>query len=218
MKIALDAGHGGTDPGAVSGVEKEKVWTLKLAFEVEKYLKKLGHEVVMTRLHDVFVPLPTRCLIANRAKCDLFVSIHLNAGGGEGSEVLIYPGSRARPIAERVLKSLGRFFKIRGVKDRSDLAVLKGTEMPAVLIEVCFIDNKNDMAVLKSKFSSIAEEIAIAVAGKKEEPAKLYRVVLSTGTYPTRLQAEKAKAEIEKAVKRVASTYKINVVEVSGKN
>lgn len=79
-KIVIDAGHGGTDPGAIgrTGV-REKVLTLDIAKRLSRLLKQDGFEVVMTRSSDTFVSLNRRVSIANSAKADLFISIHVNA-------------------------------------------------------------------------------------------------------------------------------------------
>src|SRR5690554_1188958 len=79
--VVLDAGHGGRDPGAIGAENKEKDIVLAVALKVGEYLKRELPElnVVYTRTSDVFVPLDERAEIANRAKADLFVSIHANA-------------------------------------------------------------------------------------------------------------------------------------------
>src|SRR5690554_7231888 len=79
--VVLDDGHGGRDPGAIGAENKEKDIVLAVALKVGEYLKRELPElnVVYTRTSDVFVPLDERAEIANRAKADLFVSIHANA-------------------------------------------------------------------------------------------------------------------------------------------
>ena len=78
--IALDAGHGGNDPGAIGrhGL-REKDVNLDIAQRVKRILEAKGFKVVMTRNSDKFIPLPKRAQIANDAKADLFVSFHVNA-------------------------------------------------------------------------------------------------------------------------------------------
>ncbi|MEH7000311.1 N-acetylmuramoyl-L-alanine amidase [Priestia megaterium] len=93
MRVMIDAGHGGYDPGATSNGLKEKDLTLKLALDVAEDLESLyGIEVLLTRTEDVFISLEDRVLKANTAEVDYFVSLHHNAGGGTGFESYIYPG------------------------------------------------------------------------------------------------------------------------------
>lgn len=79
MRIMVDPGHGGKDPGAVRGRYREKDWNLDVAKELARLLKKGGFEVQMTRDNDTFIALSERSKKANQFKADLFVSIHTNA-------------------------------------------------------------------------------------------------------------------------------------------
>jgi N-acetylmuramoyl-L-alanine amidase len=87
LKIVIDAGHGGKDSGALSpaGV-MEKTITLSLAGKLARALRDRGFEVVMTRDSDAFIPLRERTRIANRARADLFVSVHVNANDDRSYE------------------------------------------------------------------------------------------------------------------------------------
>jgi N-acetylmuramoyl-L-alanine amidase len=79
-KIVIDAGHGGTDPGAIGKTgTREKYITLDIAKRLAGSLRDKGVDVVMTRSRDIFIPLPERVDIANNSAADLFVSIHANA-------------------------------------------------------------------------------------------------------------------------------------------
>ena len=79
MRIVVDPGHGGKDPGAVRSKYREKDWNLAVGNELAKLLKKGNFEVKSTRETDVFIPLYDRSKIANNFKADLFVSLHINA-------------------------------------------------------------------------------------------------------------------------------------------
>lgn len=79
MRIVVDPGHGGKDPGAVRSRYREKDWNLDVAKELARLLKKGGFEVKMTREKDTFIALSERSKMANQFKADLFVSIHTNA-------------------------------------------------------------------------------------------------------------------------------------------
>jgi N-acetylmuramoyl-L-alanine amidase len=94
LVVVVDAGHGGKDPGAVGPTGlKEKVVTLEVATQLAKLLKKRGIKVIMTRKTDVYIKLQDRAGKANKAKADLFVSVHANASRNRkanGSQVFIY--------------------------------------------------------------------------------------------------------------------------------
>ena len=153
MKIVcIDAGHGGKDPGAVSGGVQEKDIALAVALKVGVLLT--GYEIVYTRDEDVYVGLSERALIANQAKTGLFVSVHCNSVDDEsahGMEVYHYTHASeaskhaARAIYDKLLPVSG--LRGRGVK-AADLAVLRETAMPAVLVELGFISNPSDRAKL----------------------------------------------------------------------
>jgi N-acetylmuramoyl-L-alanine amidase len=160
--IAISAGHGGKDGGAVDpedkkhddDIYKDEIYTeeseknLKAAKMLKSLFElKTGHKVVMIRDKDEYVRLSERCNIANNAKADLFISIHANAAdaeSAEGFETLHYPTSTggkklAGLIQEEVINDLNP--RDRGLKERDNLYVLKNTHMPAVLIEMGFITN-----------------------------------------------------------------------------
>ena len=153
MKICIDAGHGGHDPGATNGNNKEKDLALEIALDLNKTLKAFipDIETVLTRATDKFVLLSERCKIANENNCDIFISIHLNSAidkQANGIETLIYKNTgEAGKLAELVQRNLCSSLqaKNRGIKERSDLAVLNGTKMPALLIEVGFISNADEL-------------------------------------------------------------------------
>lgn len=79
MRIMVDPGHGGKDPGAVRRRMREKDWNLAVAKELASLLKKGGFEVKMTRENDTFIALSERSKMANNFKADLFISVHTNA-------------------------------------------------------------------------------------------------------------------------------------------
>ncbi len=150
MRIAIDPGHGGKDPGAVGGQLRESEVALAISLFLRDELVRGGHDVLMTRDSDVFVPIRERCQVANAWHADLFVSIHCNAAQDErahGAELLIYPGSaRGRDLAGHIWGPLRDIpgLRDRGIKLRDDLGVLRGTSMPVVLVETAFISNEED--------------------------------------------------------------------------
>ncbi|MCM3740616.1 N-acetylmuramoyl-L-alanine amidase [Oceanobacillus luteolus] len=156
VKIYLDPGHGGTDPGAQGNGLQEKNVTLAIALKVRDILNRdyEGHTIRMSRSSDATVSLPQRTNDANSWGADYFVSIHINAGGGTGYEDYIYNGSvSSQDISYRdivhaeIMKQVD--FRNRG-KKRANFHVLRESNMPAVLTENGFIDNSTDAAKLKS--------------------------------------------------------------------
>jgi len=157
MRIILDAGHGGRDPGAVgpTGLTEAEV-VLDVAQRARRLLTVDGHECLMTRLTDEFITPAGRADMANRWGADLFISIHCNAftdPSAHGTEAWHYPGSLAgESFAEamqlQLVSRLGR--ADRGVKTNESFAVLRRTQMPAVLLELAFISNPEEEALLRT--------------------------------------------------------------------
>jgi len=156
LKIVLDPGHGGKDPGAMFRALREADIVLDMALACLSRLQ-LWHCVALTRTSDVYVPLADRVQIANWWGADLFVSIHTNADPdpdesempeGKGEEIWIRPkDSKSLEIANHIKGHVDSFFPehhFRGVKETKNLYVLKETKMPALLIETGFIDNINE--------------------------------------------------------------------------
>ena len=198
MKINIHAGHnpdGKIACGAV-GLIKESTEARVVKDNVIQYLKKAGHTVYActcnngTNQNDVLNKIVAKC---NAHKVDLDVSIHFNSGANDkkgdgkskGVEVLVYSKtSKAYDEAKRIcdkLASLG--FKNRGVKVNNELYVLRKTKAPALLIEVCFVDDKDDVDLYKKNVDKIAKSIAEALVNKTIEVKKTttakYEVVAS---------------------------------------
>src|SRR5699024_9385880 len=135
--IVIDPGHGGHDPGATANGLKEKDLVLDIAKRLRSKLNGYsGVKVIMTRTTDRFLTLTQRTNIANRNNADLFVSIHVNAGGGVGFESFIYNGGVSNntrklqnDIHNAIMNQVGG--RDRG-KKRANFAVVRQTKMPAV--------------------------------------------------------------------------------------
>jgi N-acetylmuramoyl-L-alanine amidase len=157
--VCLDPGHGGKFTGAVFGGIAEKDIVLDICRVAKSLLVAKGVRVTMTRdgdyalADDLRTDLLERCRIANKAKCDIFVSVHTNADPDKdepgmpearGEEIWIYPGSvKGRRLAEWLSDYVDVLLPnepFRGIKE-GNLAVLKYTKMPADLVECGFIDN-----------------------------------------------------------------------------
>lgn len=155
MKIILNAGHTakGAGSGAV-GFINESTETRRVINLVKYYLRGKGHTVVVANVdkaNSQYEYLREVVKLANKhGDADIFLSVHFNAGGGAGCECYTYKG-RNLPQAVGVCKELEKLgFRNRGVKDGSPLYVISKTKMPAVLAEVCFVDNKKDCALYET--------------------------------------------------------------------
>ena len=171
MKISVNAGHtpsGTAGCGAVGNLDESKC-TREIAPLVAEYLRKEGQEVQLNienysnsyNCEDCY----NRANKANNWGANLYVEIHLNAGGGRGTEVEVsgFGGQAeqyAKRVSEKVSSSLG--LPNRGVK-QMNLIVLNRTSMPAILVECCFVDS-NDYKHYNA--DKIARAIAEAILGK----------------------------------------------------
>lgn len=163
MKIFLNPGHGGADPGAVSksGL-KEKDVTKRICDILAQKLRNVGHLVMIYQEQKSFTEVSKE---ENKSGADIFISVHCNSFLNEmanGVETLYYPMSaKGKKLAEciqnNLLISTGLFN--RGCKMRRDLHVLKATKAPAVLVETAFISNPEEEILLKDNPESFAEGI-----------------------------------------------------------
>jgi N-acetylmuramoyl-L-alanine amidase len=172
LKIFIDAGHGGTDSGAVGKSSMEKDINLKIALKLQDKLSRSGIDIIMTRNSDVYVSLQKRCDMANNNNVDLYVEIHMNCfsdPAAKGTEVFCYTkNSVGKDYAQKVLNELLKIgWYNRGVKDGDWLYVIKHTAMTAILIETCFISNPNDMALYNPE--KVANAIVMGLVGKLPE-------------------------------------------------
>jgi N-acetylmuramoyl-L-alanine amidase len=193
MKIYLNAGHGGSDDGAI-GVNgrKEKDETLKLALAIKPMLISAGHEVIMEREKDIYKSVTNIAAEANKSGADLFVAIHLNAfnGSAKGTETLVVTGcsDKSLKMATEINKRItGLWFTNRGVKVQDTRTyVLKATKMPATTVEVCFIDNQTDMALYDKQFNqicrAITDGICTVAGGAVEEPKNDFTYIATKDT------------------------------------
>ncbi len=171
MRIGVNCGHtvsGTTGSGAV-GYLNESNETRNIGYKVIKKLESLGHSVIdCTNDKAASVNDNLKAIVnkANAQALDLLISIHLNAGGGKGCECYTYGGKQLDEAVKicSQFESLG--FKNRGVKDGTTLYVLRNTKAKAILIEVCFVDNKADAELYKTVGSEkIADAICNAIVG-----------------------------------------------------
>ena len=168
-KVIIDAGHGGQEPGAVYEGRQEKEDALRLAFDVGNALERRGISVSYTRVSDVYDSPYEKAAMANASDADIFLSIHRNAmpvpGTASGIENLVYEdsgtaGALGRNIGEALAEA---GWTDLGVKERPGLVVLRNMKIPAVLVEVGFINNEKDNEFLDANMAATADAIADGV-------------------------------------------------------
>lgn len=180
--IVIDAGHGGSDPGALGKDEegetlaREADVNLDVAKKTAAILEEAGYNVVTTRTSDKTVTLSGRCQISNDADADLFVSIHSNAmdaGREDVNGTMVFYGAKkdkdepwvlSKTLASNILRYLCDALDTEnlGIQVGDELAVIRGTEAPAVLVELAFITNSDDREKLMS--SKYRQKAAQAIA------------------------------------------------------
>lgn len=172
--VVLDAGHGGSDPGSlgkdISGeniIAYEKDMNLAITLKVERMLKENGIEVLLTRGSDVYVGLAERAEFANERNAALFVSIHNNSipqADYKGSMVLYYLESSAgKVLAQNILDEMTAAAGTidRGLRDGTNMAVIKRTDMPAVIVECGCLTNQEELADLMD--DAFLEKLAFGI-------------------------------------------------------
>lgn len=215
MKICIDPGHGGNDPGC-SGFDKIErdlnfEYAVMLKNELERYK---GIQIIMTRIDNASNPsLSQRAKIANDENCDLFLSCHLNAfdSTARGTETIysIYANDQFKAFSKVLGVNLSQALKIpfrRSVSREGNAGdyygVIRETKMPAMIIEALFLDNKLD----NDKYNPyiISESIAQSIANQYGLELKLkininemYRVVC--GSFKLYDNAIKRMDELKKA-------------------
>jgi N-acetylmuramoyl-L-alanine amidase len=176
--VAIDAGHGGRDTGAIGPtglLEKDVI--LDIAQRVRELLVRAGIRVVMTRETDSFVELPDRPRTAKQQGASVFVSIHANASvrpSANGSETY-YLSPQSQVLAQMVQEELGRIPNLvnRGIKTASFL-VLRESDMPAVLVEVAYVSNLDEEARLRQQ--AFRQRLAEAVSRGVQRFVAVYPV------------------------------------------
>ena len=170
--VVLDAGHGAKDSGAIGITGKyEKAFNLAVILKAAELLKKEQNiDVVLTRSDDTFLELKDRVAIANNLKADLFISVHANSGASSsasGTETY-YQREASKAFANVMHKYL---IPATGLSDRGvrygNFHVIRETKMPAVLLEVGYLSNKGDEALLFTE--ALQNRVAAAMVSAIKE-------------------------------------------------
>ena len=217
-KVYIGIGHGGSDPGAVANGFRESDLNLAVGKACYNYLKARGVEVKISRTSDKAYELEQRIEDANKFKADLALDIHHNAGGGDGAEVYHTKSlGKGKSLANNILKEMQKIGQnSRGTKIRLNASgndyfgFIRQTNMPSVLVECAFVDNKTDVKIVDTaaEQKKMGEAIArgvlrqLGIADKviKEETTttdKVYRV--QVGAFKSKKNAEAMQQKLKKA-------------------
>ncbi|WP_250278590.1 N-acetylmuramoyl-L-alanine amidase family protein [[Clostridium] colinum] len=168
MKIFIDAGHGGKNPGAIgpNGLHEADV-NLDIALKLGRILSKWGYEIEYSRTMDITLTLSERAKMANDWGANYFVSIHCNSNvnpEARGTSTYFY---KTRTIAESFAKTVNNnLVRQIELKDlgifSANFAVLRLTRMPAILVETAFISNPYEASLLAT--NSFRQNCAIGIA------------------------------------------------------
>ncbi|CAN5570527.1 hypothetical protein BH10CYA1_BH10CYA1_21350 [soil metagenome] len=185
VSLVLDAGHGGSEPGAIRGDAREKDMTLGIINQLKKRLEANGAFITMTRSDDTFVSLEDRVKITNLVMPKAFVSVHINAlestNDIKGVETY-FQTEQSRPLAEAVHNSLYTSLGVpnRGIR-KARFYVINHTSVPAILAEVGYISNKDEREKLISSdyqgkiADALAQGVILYVNKNPETPANTVR-------------------------------------------
>lgn len=168
FRVVIDAGHGGHDPGALSGKILEQHLAIDVALRLDVYLRKRGVRTILTRDPNEFVSLHQRVAVGNRYRDAVFVSIHFNSAankGARGIETFFYtPQSEllAHLVHENVIHKTRTVN--RGVKHRG-FFVIRNSRNPSILVEGGFLSNRRERRQCTSRThrQKLAEAIGYAL-------------------------------------------------------
>lgn len=186
MHISVNGGHTPTAPGARGHIDELRE-DRKLKDALIAELRARGHEVTDTTSPDHMTQaedLAQQCSACNASGADLNLSVHFNAGGGNGPEVWYWQGNKqgavyASKVSEAIAEAIGR--PNRGAKTGTAYYFLKHTHKTALIIEACFVDTPEDAtAYLTAGPAKVAAAIADAIVGESEpvQPQQPARVPL----------------------------------------
>ncbi len=169
-KVFISAGHGGSDSGAIGNGFKEKDLNLSIALACRDYLVANGVEVKMSRTTDEYDGINQEASESNAYGPDVTVSIHNNAGGGDGAEAWYsVVGGLSKTCAENILDEVVKIGQnSRGAKKKAGnngkdyYGFIRMTKAPAVIVECAFVDNATDVQIVSTEDKRKNMGIAIA--------------------------------------------------------
>ena len=182
-RVYVGIGHGGSDPGAVANGFKEKDLTLSIGKYCNERLKQYGIETKISRTTDIDSSINSKVAASNAFGADVCMDIHINAGGGDGSEVYYsHVSPNGKKLAQLIVDAMSAIGQnTRGIKTKLDsngndyFGMIRMTDAPAILVECAFIDNKTDIHIINTEAKRKIFGYAIA-----DGVAKYLGVKLST--------------------------------------
>lgn len=214
-KVYVGIGHGGSDPGAVANGFKEKDLTLSIGKYCNERLKQYGIETKISRTTDIDSSINSKVAASNSFGADVCMDIHINAGGGDGSEVYYsHTSANGKKLAQSIVSAMSAIGQnTRGIKTKLDsngndwFGMIRMTDAPAVLVECAFIDNKTDIQIINTEAKRKAFGYAIADGVAKYLGVKLSTskpTTSATTTTNTKIDAPDIGGYLKKGDKSVA--------------
>lgn len=188
-KVYVGIGHGGSDPGAIGNGFKEKNLTLSIGTYVTRRLKEYGIEVKQSRTTDCDSSINSKAAESNAFGADVCMDIHINAGGGNGSEVFYsHVSANGKKLAQSIVNAMSAIGQnTRGVKTKLDsngndwFGMIRMTDAPAVLVECAFIDS-SDIQIINTEAKrkvfgyaiadGVAKYLGVKLPSKPTTPTK----------------------------------------------
>ena len=177
MKILLDPGHGGSDPGAIANGLQEKDVNLIVSNYLGELLKNAGYDVSYTRTTDVFVSLIRRSQMAAEKNANLLISLHLNAGGGHGVETYHSITDQNPTLAKTITDNIADLgFRNRGVKTRVGT---NGADYYSIIRETINLSNAKPYLVEMFFIDSISDVNLYRQVGYQEMARAIYKAIIA---------------------------------------
>lgn len=203
VTIVLDAGHGGFDNGASYQGRREKDDVLRATLAVGQKLEDAGYDVLYTRTTDRYDSPAEKAAIANRSGADYFISFHRNSGANpntyNGTQALVYAAdTEAERLGEAINRELVDFgFRDLSVEERPGLVVLRRTQMPAVLMELGFINHDADNRMFDQRFDEMVDAIVRGVEKAIPPEGASRRYGVQVGLFRREANAEYLRQQLE---------------------
>ena len=197
-KVYVGIGHGGSDPGAIGNGFKEKNLTLSIGTYVTRRLKEYGIEVKQSRTTDCDSSINSKAAESNAFGADVCMDIHINAGGGNGSEVFYsHVSANGKKLAQSIVNAMSAIGQnTRGIKTKLDsngndwFGMIRMTDAPAVLVECAFIDS-SDIQIINTEAKRKVFGYAIADGVAKYLGVKLpSKPTIPTNTTTTNIKSQ----------------------------